>query len=43
MLSQFAQTEHDIDLSKQRPADYVFEKQVDNFMSEDGSPREAAE
>ena len=33
----------EIDLSKQRPADYVFESQVDEFMTETDPPREAAE
>ncbi len=33
----------DIDLSNQRPAEYVFENQVDDFMSEADPPREAAE
>jgi hopanoid biosynthesis associated radical SAM protein HpnH len=33
----------DIDLSNQRPADYVFENQVKGFIDEKSSPREAAE
>ena len=33
----------DIDLSNQRPADYVFEEQVSDFMSEKNPAREAAE
>ena len=33
----------EIYLSKQLPADYVFEKQVDDFMAEPSPPREAAE
>ncbi len=33
----------EIDLSKQRPAEYVFEKQVDQFISDPTPSREAAE
>ncbi len=33
----------DIDLSSQRPAEFVFDDQVSDFMSEDHPPREAAE
>ena len=33
----------EIDLSKQRPAEYMFEQQVDRFMVESDPPREAAE
>ena len=33
----------DIDLTNQRPAEYVFEEHVSKAMAEDGPPREAAE
>ena len=33
----------DIDLSNQRPADYVFDKHVDEVMKDESAPREAAE